>query len=129
MEWDVVRQTVEFFTLKTLRGKELMGIAVEQSVEQQIGLILKLRPGAVSESLQKLERTRLIASDWRRTEAGDLQKFYFLTSAGAQRLETESIERQRQLASFVDGEIFDGSFKKFLDQYVNVYCIWPPPHQ
>lgn len=129
MDWEVIKQTIEFFILKTIGSQEAMGTAVEQLVEEKIGPILKLKPAAVSSALIALERMQLLASNWRNTGEQGIQKFYSLTAAGQYRLAAESDERQAQLSSFMSGEGFDGSFKKFLDRHVNVYCIWPPPHQ
>jgi transcriptional regulator len=80
---DLIQGTLDLLILKTVaRGGPLHGYAIAQVIFDHSRQTLDIQQGSLYPALHRLERRKLIASQWRETESGRMAKFYALTPAG-----------------------------------------------
>ena len=87
---DLIGATMELLILNCLAsqasyGYEILRLANERSKGQ-----FKWQEGTLYPVLHKLERARLVRSQWQSTEAGRRRKYYYITAAGRKALEEKS---------------------------------------
>jgi PadR family transcriptional regulator, regulatory protein PadR len=61
--------------------------------------VFKVNAGSLFVALQRLQRARLIRSEWKTSENNRRAKYYALTEDGRKRLGTETREWGRQVAA------------------------------
>jgi transcriptional regulator len=97
--------TLDLLILKATSLGPLHGYGILLRIEQISGGALSIEQGALYPALAKLERQRLLDSEWGVSENNRRAKFYTLTSAGRKRLreETEGWQRLvRAMAAALD---------------------------
>lgn len=75
--------------LAILASREMYGYQIIQEVIELSGGTLEWSEGMLYPVLHKLERERLVLSQWRMSETGRRRKYYRLTEQGLKELEKE----------------------------------------
>lgn len=88
------RSQLDLLLLAVLRQGPGHGYAVIEGVRRLSGGALELAEGSVYPALHRLERERLLDSDWSEVN-GRRRRVYRLTARGARRLRTEEAEWRR----------------------------------
>jgi transcriptional regulator len=96
---DLVQGTLDLLILKILALEPLHGWAIGQRLKQASGDVLQVSDGSLYPALHKLEQNGWIKAEWRSSENNRRAKFYQLTRAGRQRLETETLDWNRLSAA------------------------------
>jgi PadR family transcriptional regulator PadR len=87
---DIVQGTVDVLILRTLAWQPMHGYGIAGFVRDRSGGALSLESAALYQALHRLERKKLVRSQWGVSETGRRAKFYELTPAGRERLQAES---------------------------------------
>jgi len=82
--------TLDLLILKAVSLGERHGYGVLIRIQQISGGALSIEQGALYPALYRLERQRLLASEWGTSENNRRAKFYRLTAAGRARLRAET---------------------------------------
>ena len=86
----LIRGTVDLMVLEALRaGGRLHGYGVWRWIEEHTGEVVRLEDAALYQSLHRLERKGLVASEWGQSENNRRARFYTLTARGRARLDEE----------------------------------------
>ena len=96
---DVIQGTLDMLILKTLSLEPMHGFGIARRVEQISRGVFKVNPGSLLTALQRLERAGWLDAEWRQTPNSRRAKFYALTRAGRNQLETESADWARRAAA------------------------------
>lgn len=87
---DLLRGTLDLLVLKTLAWEQpLHGYAVTKWLRERTNGLLGVEESALYQSLHRLERRDLIASEWGLTDTNRRAKFYSLTARGRKQLARE----------------------------------------
>src|SRR5262245_50496982 len=86
---DVLQGTLDMLVLKALQLGPMHGWGITERLESGSERVLQIGQGSLYPALYRLERQRLITSDWRTTENNRRARYYQLTSAGRARLAEE----------------------------------------
>ena len=98
---DILQGTLDMLILKTLSSGPNHGWGIAQRIQSISDEVLCVNQGSLYPALYRLERQRLIRSDWGTSDNNRKAKFYSLTKSGRQQLESET-ERWRRFAAAVD---------------------------
>src|SRR5437899_10078110 len=104
---ELVQGTLDMLILKAVSLGGLHGYGVLLRLQQLTGNQLQIQQGSLYPALYRLERQRLIASEWGESENKRRAKFYALTAAGRKRLksETDSWNRFSEVVAGVLGAL------------------------
>jgi PadR family transcriptional regulator, regulatory protein PadR len=86
---DLLPGTLDLLILKAVSLGSLHGYGVLLRIQQITGGALQVEQGALYPALYRLERQRLLASEWGTSANNRRAKFYRLTPAGRTRLRSE----------------------------------------
>lgn len=92
---DVPKGTLDMLILKIVALGPIHGYAIALRVQQISNEVFQLQQGSLYPALHKLEKDKLLASEWKPTDTGRDAKFYSLTDNGRKRLELEVQNWQR----------------------------------
>ena len=96
---DVLQGTLALMVLKTLDLLgPLHGYGIARRIEQISGDLLAVNQGTLYPLLLKLEQEGAIASDWGASENNRRARFYRLTRAGRNQLQTETRDWEQMAA-------------------------------
>ena len=95
----LVQGTLDMLILKTLALEPLHGWGISQRIQQLSLGVFEVNPGSLFPAFRRLERADLVACEWRISENNRRAKYYSLTKAGRQKLRTETMEWERQVAA------------------------------
>ena len=98
---DILQGTLDMLILKTLAGGASHGWGIAQRIQSRSEDVLQVGQGSLYPALYRLERQRLIRSDWGLSDHNRKAKFYALTRGGRRHLESET-RRWRRFADAVD---------------------------
>ena len=87
---DLLQGTLEMLILKAVGLGPLHGYGVLLRIQQISRDALQIRQGSLYPALYRLESRGWLKSAWRTTEGGREAKYYSLTKAGRQQLESET---------------------------------------
>ena len=87
---DLYTGTLDVIVLKALSGGPMHGYAVGLWIRKHSQEAMGVREGVLYPALHRLERKRLVEARWGKTDTGRRAKFYTLTKAGREHLETEA---------------------------------------
>ena len=87
---DLLPGTLDLLILKAVSLGSLHGYGVLLRIQQISGGALLIEQGALYPALYRLERQRLLTSEWGTSANNRRAKFYRLTNAGRARLRTEA---------------------------------------
>jgi len=95
---DLLQGTLEMLVLQTLRWGEQHGYGISQAIRIGSNDVLRAETGSLYPALHRLEKRRLIASEWKTSSNNQRAKYYRLTPRGKKHLATE----QSRWAELVD---------------------------
>lgn len=87
---DLFTGTLDVIVLKALSGGSLHGYAIGSWIKKHSREAMGVKEGVLYPALHRLERKKLVKAKWGETETGRRAKFYTLTSAGRNYLDTEA---------------------------------------
>lgn len=87
-ELQLVRGTLDTLVLKALAFGPRHGYAVAEWIRDTTGNTLQIEDGALYTSLHRMERRRWLTSEWGVSENNRRAKFYRLTHAGREELDS-----------------------------------------
>jgi PadR family transcriptional regulator, regulatory protein PadR len=87
---DLVQGTLDMLILKAVSLGPLHGYGVLLRLQQLTGGRLLIQQGSLYPALYRLERQRLIASEWGESDNKRKAKFYTLTPAGRKQLKADA---------------------------------------
>ena len=87
--------TLEVLILKAVSLGELHGYGILLRIQQMTGGALGVEQGALYPALYRLERQRLVDTEWGTSDNNRRAKFYRLTPAGRKRLRLETQDWNR----------------------------------
>ena len=86
MDLHILRESVDLLILKALTWGPRHGYAISEWIETATHETLLIEEGTLYPALHRLERRRLVRSEWGASENNRKAKFYELTAAGRARL-------------------------------------------
>jgi PadR family transcriptional regulator, regulatory protein PadR len=89
-EMDLLQGTLDLLILKAVSLGPLHGYGVLLRIQQISGEELVIQQGSLYPALYRLEHQGAIASEWGESENNRKAKYYQLTAAGRDRLESET---------------------------------------
>jgi PadR family transcriptional regulator PadR len=92
---EVLQGTLDMLVLRAIQLEPMHGWGITERIEQWSKQVLQVGQGTLYPALYRLERQRLIDSQWRLTENNRRARYYALTPAGRRHLarETQAWER------------------------------------
>jgi transcriptional regulator len=87
---ELLQGTLDMLILKAVSLGGLHGYGVLLRLQQLTGGRLQIQQGSLYPALYRLEKQRLIASEWGESENKRKAKFYTLTPAGRKQLKAEA---------------------------------------
>jgi transcriptional regulator len=101
LESEILQGSLDLLVLKRLSAGPMHGWGIAQDIQLLSGDALKVGQGSLYPALHRLEKQRLITSDWDTTDNNRRAKFYRLTTAGRKALAQE-IEDWRRFTDAVE---------------------------
>ena len=92
---ELLQGTLDMLILKVASLRPIHGYAIVQRIQQISRDALQIRQGSLYPALYRLENRGWLKSEWKTTEGGREAKYYSLTKAGRQQLESETAGWQR----------------------------------
>jgi transcriptional regulator len=86
----LLQGTVDVLILRTLAWAPMHGYGISQWIAQRSGGQLAVEDAALYQALHRLERKGLVESEWGVSEKNHRAKYYDLTPAGRQHLQSET---------------------------------------
>jgi PadR family transcriptional regulator, regulatory protein PadR len=96
---DLPQGTLDLLILRTLALGAQHGWAITERIQQVSGDALRIQQGSLYPALHRLERRGWIKAQWRASENNRRAKYYDLTAAGRDQLESETDEWRRLTAA------------------------------
>src|SRR3954464_9532803 len=94
-KYELLPGTLDMLVLRVLSRGEFHGWGITQKLEQLSKSALQVDEGSLYPALYRMEDKGWIRAEWRMTENNRRAKYYTLTRAGRQQLETEQQEWER----------------------------------
>jgi transcriptional regulator len=92
---NLLQGTLDLLILKTLAPGELHGLGISRRIEQITQGTFQVKPGSLFPALHRMEEAGWLTSSWGESENNRRAKYYRLSRAGRQQLETETVEWKR----------------------------------
>jgi transcriptional regulator len=92
---DLLQGTVDFLVLRTLAWEPMHGYAVANWIRERTSGTLELEDAPLYKSLHRLERQGYVEAEWGLSENNRRAKYYQLTQAGREQLQTETTSWRR----------------------------------
>ncbi|MFQ5690178.1 MAG: PadR family transcriptional regulator [Gemmatimonadota bacterium] len=86
---DLLQGTLDMLILKTLTLGQMHGYAIAREIRRATDGALSVEEGSLYPALHRMERRGWIEADWGLSENKRRAKYYRLTEAGMEQLETE----------------------------------------
>jgi transcriptional regulator len=86
---DLLQGTLDMLVLKALQLEPMHGWGITERIEQWSESVLQLGQGTLYPALYRLERQRLIRSEWKVTDNNRRARYYALTRAGRRHFSDE----------------------------------------
>lgn len=96
---ELLQGTLDLLILKTLALEPMHGWGIAQRIQQISQDVLQVGQGSLYPALHRLEQRGWIGSEWSTSDNNRRAKFYSLTRAGKNQLETELGEWERLSAA------------------------------
>jgi PadR family transcriptional regulator PadR len=94
---DLMQGTVDVLILRTVGIQSMHGYGIAASIRDKSRGALSVESAALYQALHRLERKKLVRSEWGTSETNRRAKFYELTPAGRAHLR----EQRKQLRSYI----------------------------
>jgi PadR family transcriptional regulator, regulatory protein PadR len=95
----LLQGTVDVLILRTLAWAPLHGYGISQWINDRSAGALAVEDAALYQALHRLERKGLVASEWGISEKNHRAKYYSLTPAGRQQLQSEVAELREYVSA------------------------------
>ena len=92
---DLLQGTLDLLILKTVASGPIHGYGIAQRILVTSKELLQVQQGSLYPALHRLERRKLLKSEWRETGNGPMAKLYSLTAAGRACLRVEKEQWKR----------------------------------
>jgi transcriptional regulator len=92
---DLLQGTLDMLVLKALALGPLHGLGVSGRIEQLTKGTFVVKPGSLFPALHRMEEAGWLESSWGESENNRRAKYYRLTKAGQEQLETETEDWRR----------------------------------
>ncbi len=92
---NVLQGTLDMLVLNALQLEPMHGWGITERIEQWSEQVLQLGQGTLYPALYRLERQRLVRSEWKLTENRRRARYYSLTPQGRRQLEAELAQWRR----------------------------------
>src|SRR3982750_2027461 len=92
---NLLQGTLDLLILKALALGELHGLGVSRRIEQITQGTFQVKPGSLFPALHRMEEAGWLVSAWGESENNRKAKYYRVSRAGQQQLETETEEWKR----------------------------------
>ena len=92
---NLLQGTLDLLILKTLALGELHGLGISRRIEQITQGTFQVKPGSLFPALHRMEEAGWLLSSWGESENNRRAKYYRLSRAGRQQLETETEQWKR----------------------------------
>jgi len=79
---DLLQGTLDLIILQTLKWGPRHGYGVSQAIKTDSREVLQVETGSLYPALHRLEKRRLVKSEWKMSENSQRAKYYRLTTAG-----------------------------------------------
>jgi len=96
---DLLQGTLDLLILRTLALESMHGWGIAQRIQQVSKDALQIGQGSLYPALHRLEYKGWIRADWGASENNRRAKFYSLTTAGREQLQTELKDWERLTAA------------------------------
>lgn len=96
---DLVQGTLDLLILKVVALEPMHGWAIAQRIRQMSGDVLQVGQSALYPALHKLERLKLIQSQWKTSDTNRRAKYYALTASGRKAVAAEAANWERLSAA------------------------------
>ena len=96
---DLLQGTLDLLVLKTLAHGPQHGYGIAQKILVTSRQVLEVQHGSLYPALHRLERKRMVKSEWRQSDAGRMAKVYSLTKAGRKHLADQSEQWARDASA------------------------------
>ena len=104
---ELLQGTLDLLILQTLRWGPQHGYTIARAIRANSSDVLQVDTGSLYPALHRLERQKLIAASWKRSENNQRTRVYRLTAAGRRRLIAER-SRWDQLVAAIAGILNPG---------------------
>src|SRR5438105_12386150 len=95
----LLQGTLDLLVLQTLMFGPIHGHAIATAIQRTSNDVLLIDHGSLYPALQRLERVRLISSEWGTSENNRRARFYTLTQKGRSRLATETTKWETMVSA------------------------------
>jgi len=92
---NLLQGTLDMLVLKALRLGPMHGWGIAERIESGSRRVLEMNEGSLYPALYRLERQRLVRSDWGTSDNNRRARFYALTPAGRRQLAAERANWER----------------------------------
>ena len=86
---EMLAGTLDLLILRVLNGGPLHGFGIAERIHVFSGEVLTVEEGSLYPALYRMQAKGWLKAEWGESERGRRAKFYHLTKAGRQQLETE----------------------------------------
>jgi PadR family transcriptional regulator, regulatory protein PadR len=97
----ILQGTLDMLVLRALQLEPMHGWGITERIEQWSEEVLAVGQGTLYPALYRLERQRLISSEWDQTENNRRARYYKLTAAG-RRYVVREIESWKRLSRAIN---------------------------
>jgi PadR family transcriptional regulator PadR len=97
---ELLQGTVDLLILRALTWNDMHGYAISRWILERSGDSLSIEGAALYQALHRLQRQKLVSSEWGMSENNRKARFYSVTPAGRVRLRGDS-DRWRAYADAV----------------------------
>jgi PadR family transcriptional regulator, regulatory protein PadR len=98
---EILQGTLDMLVLRAVQLEPMHGWGITERIEQWSDNVFQLGQGTLYPALYRLERQRLIQSDWQVTENNRRARYYSLTAKG-RRFLTNEIDQWRKMARAIE---------------------------
>jgi PadR family transcriptional regulator len=99
---ELLQGTLDLMILQTLQWGQRHGYGISLAIRNRSGEILQVDTGSLYPALQRLEKQKWVASEWKISENRQRAKYYRLTAAGKRQLARER-SRWERLTEAISG--------------------------
>ena len=108
---ELLQGTLDLMILQTLQWGQQHGYGISLAIRNRSGEILQVDTGSLYPALQRLEKQKWVASEWKISENRQRAKYYRLTAAGKRQLARER-SRWERLTEAISGVLVPASMEE-----------------
>jgi transcriptional regulator len=86
---ELLQGTLDMLILQTLQWGPQHGYGISQALRSRSSEVLQVETGSLYPALHRMERTKWIAAEWRKTEQNQRARYYRITPDGRRQLANE----------------------------------------